>query len=499
MAGPATHENPNLDPKLAELRLLTEVNHLLGAMQPDGTVSDEVQEDVRTNLQTATYEIAMPLAVSTTLHRVEYREGETGHRERIITWLGRNAVANAINGKRYHQSAAAHKRVDVEVAEARYAQDSLRSGVAQVFISPKMSEADASSDIAKVEHLYADDSLRVSYAITNKSGEVIARRLESLLVSDIPLDAWVALLKDPHNMFGGVLHVRDEASALSVMELFRDLELPEASILDGPVALVAAVLPYIKDEAARASVWRQLDGFRKDQAFYKAQAEHTSQEWLEFELELAKSLKFGEATPDIRRLIITLQDKWDDETLQIIQNHQLENAEFIMTKQLAAVLERAKRNILGSIAALATNNEKVLTQVDAVTAQSLQDNIRFLAIMQANGAQAHELAALQAQLERRVAAQNFRVGGGCMGENQADFQRPDGGLGDRLEGQSAESDKKDWKWKLGKCQVKSCPSPKPTEVGPCSVCRRCQHMFDAGKDPTKVFVLASLFTRDALA
>lgn len=53
-------------------------------------------------------------------------------------------------------------------------------------------------------------------------------------------------------------------------------------------------------------------------------------------------------------------------------------------------------------------------------------------------------------------------------------------------GELVEQGKESWKWKQGICQVQSCPSrPGKTEVGPCSVCRRCQAKFDAGQDPTK--------------
>jgi hypothetical protein len=493
MAEAARFEKPNIDPDLEELRLLTDVNHLLDAMQPDGSVPEDVEADVKTNLRTAVYEIAMPLAVSTTAHRVEYREDETGHRQRVITWLGKNAVRNAMNGKLYHRAPAAHKRVDVEVAEAEYAQDHLRPGVAQAFISPKMSALDAPQHIAKAEHLHAEDSLRVSYAITDKHGEVIARRLESLLVSDISLDDWVAMLKDPHNIFGKAFPIANEASALSVMELFKDMELPEEAVPEGPVTLVAAVLPYIKDEASRASVQHQLEGFRKDQALYEVQAERTATEWLAYDKELARSLQTGQATYAIKRSIAVLQHEWGEEDLRIINNHHWQDGEYIMTTQLAAVLERAKQNILGSKAALATNNEKVLGQVDSITARALQDSLEFLEIAHRNGATAQQIARLQAEIDRRVARQNFRVGGGCPGESQANFRNPSDPLEPGMEAdQLPESDKKNWKWKLGKCQVKSCPSPKPTEVGPCSVCRRCQAKFDAGDDPTKEGFLQSL-------
>lgn len=43
-----------------------------------------------------------------------------------------------------------------------------------------------------------------------------------------------------------------------------------------------------------------------------------------------------------------------------------------------------------------------------------------------------------------------------------------------------------WAWKNGVCRVEKCPSrPKTTQVGPCSICKRCQQIFDTGKDPTK--------------
>jgi hypothetical protein len=46
-----------------------------------------------------------------------------------------------------------------------------------------------------------------------------------------------------------------------------------------------------------------------------------------------------------------------------------------------------------------------------------------------------------------------------------------------------------WSWKDGFCQVKECPTQKPkrqkVKVGPCSVCKNCQAMFDNNKDPVK--------------
>lgn len=49
-------------------------------------------------------------------------------------------------------------------------------------------------------------------------------------------------------------------------------------------------------------------------------------------------------------------------------------------------------------------------------------------------------------------------------------------------------ERKNWKWKKGVCVVKECPTrPSKTEVGPCSVCRKCQAIFDKGKNPKKLY------------
>lgn len=43
--------------------------------------------------------------------------------------------------------------------------------------------------------------------------------------------------------------------------------------------------------------------------------------------------------------------------------------------------------------------------------------------------------------------------------------------------------KENMSFKPGVCRIKSCG--KKTEVGPCSICRKCQDRFDKGEDPTK--------------
>jgi hypothetical protein len=52
----------------------------------------------------------------------------------------------------------------------------------------------------------------------------------------------------------------------------------------------------------------------------------------------------------------------------------------------------------------------------------------------------------------------------------------------------AKSDRKYWKWTKGVCVVKECPTrPAKTDVGPCSVCRKCQTIFDNNNDPKNIY------------
>ena len=495
----ANYEQKSIEAETQQLRLLTEVEHLSAALLTDGKVPENIRQDVKTNLKTAVYELSMPLAVSITAHKVEYLETEDGARTPVITWLGRNAVDNALGGKSFHWSESALKRVDVEIAEAKYTQESLRPGLAEVFISPKMTRHDASAEVAKSEHLHDDDSLRVSYAVTNSEGKVVARRLESLLVRDIPLGAWVNMLSDPNNIFGKSLNIENIDSALSVMQLFDQLQLPEDSIPEGPVTLVEAVLPYVSDEADHSSVSEQLEGFRSDQAKYREQAEKTANEWLDFEIELARSLNEGTATFNIEQFIVSMQQKWNQDNLKVINSHFFDGQGRMMTKKLAAILESAKRQTLNVKAGLLTGNKKLIEQIDANNLREIVTANQKLEVFIASGMSYDVINKMHMEIERKVADLNINTGGGCPGETGKNF----GGSGENGFGQSgnieSSSDKKDWKWKMGKCQIKACSSPTPTEVGPCHVCKNCQAKFDKGEDPTKISFAGSVLSGIAKA
>ncbi|MFZ1248903.1 MAG: hypothetical protein WAQ24_01115 [Candidatus Saccharimonadales bacterium] len=490
MSGASVYECNGVAPEVAELRLLTEAHALLQHLDDTGNVPEHVELAVKQNLQTAMAEISMPYAVTTTEHTVEYVEQPSGPPKRVITWLGKNAVALAAGGKDFHFSEPAFARVEVETEEAKRTEETFATGTAQVFISPKMSRRDASFELAKAEHLAEEDSVRVSTAITDNAGKIIGRKMQSLLVRDIPLEAWEAMLQDPNNLFGKSFDLRVQGSALSVMELFSQLDLPEAALPDGPVSIVEAVLPYITDDLAKQKVRHQITRFTSDQKLYADEAARGAEQWYDFELELARSLKSGEATDALQQLIAAQQHDWSDADLAVINARAEGDMQYRVDDALAAVLEKRKRLLLGRVAAVTTKNDQATAKISQAEKQAILQQHHDILRAQAAGMQQAHIMQLRSNLDRQVARTNIKVGGGCAGNVSPN---KDGTGNDGLAGLnadsnsqgSAEDSKENWKWKTGKCQVKACPSPNPTEVGPCSVCKRCQAEFDKGHDPTK--------------
>lgn len=476
-----------VDEELKQLRSLTEVNHLLKSMHPDGYIPGNVLSDVKTNLYTASSELSMPYAVTETFQPVDHIETEDGRRRRMFVWMGRSLVANTLRANQFHFSEAAAKRASYETAEANRDEEQLRPGLAHSFISLKATRKDAPSDIAKAEHFHDDDSVRVSYAVTNSSGEVIGRRLVSLLVRDIPTEAWASMLNDPSNLWGKSFRINDEESALSFMELFDRLDIPEDTVPDGPINIVEAVLPYIADEDARQSVIRQIHGFKSDQAMYRYHAEQTAQQWLNFDIELAKSLRGGHATSAIEEYIAALQSEWSTDNLKIINEHADPNGGWIMSPRLAAALEDSRKQALNGIAAVNTGNQEIIRQISPNSLRAIKGWQEYINILESNNASIGEIRYAQMQVSKAIAKENVALDRGCTGASENNFRgRSDGG---DESSSYKEGGKESWTWKKGKCQVKNCPSPIPTDVGPCSVCRLCQAKFDKGLDPTKSKVI----------
>ncbi|HTE57587.1 MAG TPA: hypothetical protein VK694_02500 [Verrucomicrobiae bacterium] len=73
------------------------------------------------------------------------------------------------------------------------------------------------------------------------------------------------------------------------------------------------------------------------------------------------------------------------------------------------------------------------------------------------------------------------------GASLSDEEEAELGLGLDSMANNLKNTKELWGWKAGICRVMSCATrPGQTEVGPCSVCRKCQAKFDKGQDPTKL-------------
>ena len=493
--------------EVEKFRLLTEVRHLQHHMDGAGNVPPEVTEGVLQNLETAVCELGIPSAVTETIHRFEAVPTSDGRRERAAVWLGKNVAQTYIDGIAFYQHEPGKKRALVEVAEAKYGNAHTRHGVARVFISPKMSAKDGTEEEAKADHVYEDDSVRVSFPILNQNKEVTGRLLSSLLVRDIPLDAWVSMLKDEHSIFGQSFTIGDEKSALSIMEIFPLLELSVEKLPEGAVTLVAAVIPYISNEVARQQAKRQLKEFREQQEVYKKIAKQCAVEWFEFELELARSFEHPDkrATYAIRQMIVSSQHGWSAYEQAVIDAHAQGNTQYEMSDDLAAVLENAKRYLLGARAAAEAGNLRAMRDVAPAHQEAIRTKIRQINAVEATGAQAEQIMEFRRQLNHLLVRANIQVGGGCIGnvrlgavDEQGNPVLPlDSVEAAELNGAIQIADKKDWKWKKGVCQVKACPSPKPTDVGPCSVCRRCQHEFDVGRDPTKVVSLVWLEKKPA--
>ncbi len=408
---------PELERLPHDERCLTEFDLLLTHRLPDGEYPDHIWADVFQNKKTAVQEGGIPHAVSTTEQAYESLPEGGG----IIRWLGRTAIKNAQSGRRYHYHKSALDRVDVEIDEAHYFQEDLQPGIMKVLISPRMSPTDADLKVAKREHLADDDAVRTSWLETDEFGNIAHMKMKSLLVRYIPLQAWTDMLADPNNIFGKAISVQDPKSALSVMKAHRQLEIPLDSLPDGPVDILRAVVPYIRDEETRQKVDEQIEKFCCDQDQLAAEAEYQAGDWMKFDKELVDSYVYGEATPKIKQFIYNLRNEWTEDDLKIINNHALENGEFLMTRKLAVVLENAKINTLWTKAGVMTDNEEVISQL---TPESVQQLKEYTYQARLGTLSPERLNYLEAQSNRLIAMQKVEVGGGCPGSNQAFGKNP---------------------------------------------------------------------------
>lgn len=471
-------------------RVLSDVNHLVATVLPDGGWPKQVETDITQNLETSIQELSMPFAVTKTRHNIAY-DPETD--KRVPMWLGTTAVRSAMSGYKFHYHPNARRRVDIEVDEARYATDDLEAGVMKFFISPRMSPEDATKKDAEREHLANDDAVRASWIEYDKNGQPTTHVMQSLLVRDVPLSAWVAMLRDPNNIFGKALDVTDEGSALSVMRLHRELELP-VGVVDGPVGLLEEVVKYIDDPSLRTKVERQIGRYYEDQDVMAREAKHQASEWLAFEKQLALSLIHGTATSEVCSFIVRMQHEWNDDELDVIRQHATTNAGYTMTRSLAVVLEKLKQNVLSGVAGVAVGNQDVINQLSPIVLRQVRINQEQIRLAQIAG---QDYSALTRLNQRLIASEAIEVRGGCTGNNNRRKAAKPGlenpldtnVLGYELDvdlGQEDSASRSNWKWKRGVCRVEKCSTrPGKTKVGPCDVCEKCQNQFDHGVDPTK--------------
>lgn len=504
-------ERPTLS--LEELKLLTEVVHIFRARKPGeydhqnpaAVYDQDVLNGVMDNRVTRVQEDAMSSAVTRSYQSAEEVRDELGQKRRAFIWrgLGRHAVSVAMSGYQYHFSEQAFARVGVEIDEAKHSEENLTPGTAQVFFSPRMSEADdPDGDIAVREHLADEDAIRVGTAVTDENGNVIGRQMESLLVRDIPLSAWVDMVRDPQNIWGKAMEVSDPDSALSIMKLFDQLDLPEDVLSEGPVTLVSEVAKYIKDPEAKYSVLNQLKDFRQDQNKLHEEAQRTANDWQVFDIDLAESIHQNKMQARIYGFVVRHQNQWPDDFLSELKAHEKQDGSYGMSWKFAAKLQQAWHKIHIGGVAVAVGDKRATKDMDQGEVQRLQNNIAYIRMVEASGmASEAQINQLHAQHNREVAASGVRPGGGCNGRNGFNFS-DSGGEGqegvsdgiprekssDELQDDNEEGGNKLGKVKKGYCRIPGCSYQKvKTDVGGCDVClKSCQPLFDAGLDSDQI-------------
>lgn len=497
---PQGHEKyfgPTEIQKIADRRLMTEVDHLLAARRSEGSFDPEILIAVKENLRTKVQEDAMSGAVTNTFQPAAEIEAENGERRRtfIQRGLGKTAIEIPESGYAFHFSEPAFARVGVEVREGRRSSE-LTPGITQSFISPKMSLRDAPKQLAEAEHLANEDAIRTSRTVVNENGDIVGRQMQALLVRDVPLSAWVSMFKDPDNIFGKTLEIHDEESALGIMELFNQLDMPDELLPEGPVTIVAEVAKHVEDPVARASVDRQLEKFRGDQANLNTVAETTADKWLEFEKEMAESLHQGKMQRGIRRFVIQMQDIWPKDVKTLLKSHEL-GADYAMSKKLAAKLEKAWQKVHVGEAAIIVSDERALKNMKVEDVKRIQDSIEYANVLRASGVPEQEIARINTQNYREIAVSQVAPGGGCSKVNDFEFDASDpngqipGGIPREQKGEENTSTDRIGKRKMGVCRIPKCPTKSrsgKTEVGGCDVCLEfCQKIFDAGDDPEDVY------------
>lgn len=472
-------------------RTLIDVDLINDNRSPDGSFDELFLAESRQNYYSAVIEIGMQYSIATTEHPVAYIQEEERLRRTFMS-LGKTAVQAAESGFMFHVHESALARVPVEVSEARDHEENLMPGKTKVAISPRISPKDGDYEEAKAENLADQDAIRITRAKVDEQGEVVARQMESILVRDVPLNAWVALLKDPNNIFGRAVVVEDEESALAVMKTHAELEIPDDQLPGGPIDILREVYRYITDDEASRRVAMHIQNFEiRDHEDLTRKAYNIATRWQRFDIALADSLREGVATGEIQAFVYRFQDMWNEEDLDLIDERQLTDGRIIMDRRLAARIAHARQNTLLTTAGVLSRDEEVIAQMDPKIVVSVLEKEDAVQIFQDAGASYDQFFALEYESALLIATQNVQIGGGCAGDRDGNFRRDgdfEGLINTILEGGGStgwnsysSKDKKQ-----GLCRIAACSSrPNKVELGPCSICRVCQFKFDRGDDPTR--------------
>lgn len=403
-------------------RVLTEVDNLAHGRNADGTYDQAVLDSTLQNIFTMVQEGAMRYAITRTHHEVAEIE-EDGRRKRTFMWLGKTALQVAESGYQFHHHPAARARVAIEVEEARHNDEAIRPGYARIFISPRMTDVDAPVAVAKRENLYDADGLRMVVGDYENQQNIRGRDMDSLLLRDVPYEAWASYLADgTNNVFNKSIQIEHTGSALDIMSRHKELEAPLENLPNGLLTIIEQVIPYIADEKARQKVQTHLENFYAyDQKTLQEQGMNIAQRWLGFKKSIVESRLTGVAHQTVRTFIKSLESEWDDATTEILAHQTRPDGSIMMSRKLEAIIAKAYANIILTKAAIITGSEDVIKQTDATTASKIYEQEMRTQLLQTQGYDVAELTQSDMDQNQMIASQQFKVGGGCAGEINGGF------------------------------------------------------------------------------
>lgn len=443
---------------------IIDVLHLYNSREADGTYPEQVLNDVLTNTITDGYEAAVPNGVAST-EQIYWGDD--------YYWMGQSSVDVARSGYKHHKLPFALMRVDEEIEEAIDSRDNLKPGWAKITLSPRASSADATLAEAKAEKLSDCDMVRIQYLKNGPNGETI-KKIESIRVFDVPLDAWAKLLHDPNNMFGRSIELDDSDSALSVLKTHSQTYVPLSRLPNGPVSVFEAVMPYISDSKPLVSAQNQLERFHEDQDELRRNVEHIAQERLKMQVELAESLHNKIASKYVQYWLDAYEDKLKGQAPLLIKMNRRTDGKLTMDEELELALLASKINksILWAKAGIVTGNDDILKAVSTELVTIVRREHTFA---MNNDLSWEQRQAQQEASNFQIAMANLKVGGACSGTIEDMFgQDKTDSLKSSLESLFGEQEYDfDQEMYCVACQAPPKMGAKKKMCGPCGICEPC--------------------------